>query len=35
MSHELVGLSKDELEEYYYKDDPELRDVLGPYLGNE
>jgi len=27
-SHELIGLSKDELEEYYYKDDPELREVL-------
>lgn len=30
MNHELVGLSQEELEEYYYKDDPELRDVLGP-----
>lgn len=28
MSHELQGLSKDELEEYYYKDDPELKDAL-------
>ena len=26
-------LSKEELEEYYYKDDPELRDILGPILG--
>jgi hypoxanthine phosphoribosyltransferase len=32
MSHELVGLSKDELEEYYYKQDPELRPVLGSIL---
>ena len=28
MSHELVGLSREELEEHYYKEDPELRDVL-------
>ncbi len=28
MSHELVGLSKAELEEHYYKDDPELRTIL-------
>jgi hypothetical protein len=28
MSHELIGLSEKELEEYYYKDDPELRDIL-------
>jgi hypoxanthine phosphoribosyltransferase len=28
MSHELVGLSKLELETHYYKDDPELRDIL-------
>ena len=28
-SHELTGLSKEELEEYYYKDDPALREVLG------
>ena len=27
-SHELVGLSEEELEEHYYKEDPELRDVL-------
>lgn len=33
LSHELVGLTKEELEEYYYKDDPELRTILGPYLG--
>lgn len=29
MSHELVGLKKEELEEYYYKHDPSLRDVMG------
>lgn len=28
MSHELVGLTQAELEEYYYKDDPDLRRVL-------
>ena len=28
-SHELIGLSQEELEKYYYKDDPELREVLG------
>jgi hypoxanthine phosphoribosyltransferase len=28
LSHELVGLNKAELEEYYYKQDPELRDAL-------
>ena len=27
-SHELIGLSKEELEEHYYKDDPELREIL-------
>ena len=27
-SHELIGLSQEELEEYYYKNDPELREVL-------
>lgn len=32
MSHELVGLSPEELEEYYYKNDPELRNVLGGIL---
>lgn len=35
MSHELVGLSKEELENYYFKDDPELIEVLDPYLGNK
>ncbi len=33
MSHELVGLTKEELENYYYKDDPELKGILDPYLG--
>ncbi len=28
MSHELVGLSEKELEEFYYSDDPSLRSVL-------
>src|SRR5574344_1775718 len=28
MSHELIGLTPEELEEHYYKQDPELRDVL-------
>jgi hypoxanthine phosphoribosyltransferase len=28
MSHELVGLSADELETYYFAHDPELRNVL-------
>ena len=35
MSHELVGLSNEELEENYYKKDPTLREVLSPYLGNK
>ncbi len=35
MSHELVGLSKEELENYYFKNDPELIEVLDPYLGNK
>ena len=30
LDHELIGLTKDELEEWYYKEDPELREVLGP-----
>ncbi|MCR5386958.1 MAG: phosphoribosyltransferase [Treponema sp.] len=34
MSHELVGLSKEDLEEYYYKDDPELKDVLDAVFAN-
>ena len=32
MSHELVGLKKEELEEYYYKQDEELRGILGPFF---
>ena len=28
MSHELIGLSKEDLEENYFKQDPELREVL-------
>jgi hypoxanthine phosphoribosyltransferase len=32
MSHELMGLSKDELEKYYYTQDPELRSVLESIL---
>lgn len=28
MSHELIGLSQQELEEHYFKDDPELREVF-------
>ena len=35
MSHELVGLSKKELQEYYFKDDPELIEVLDPFLGDK
>ena len=31
-SHELVGLSKEELEQNYYKQDEELRFVLGEFL---
>ena len=27
-SHELIGLSREELEAHYYVDDPELRDIL-------
>ena len=34
MSHELVGLSEPELEEYYYKQDPELRQAFGPIHGS-
>lgn len=29
MSHELVGLNREELEEHYFKKDPELKDILG------
>jgi hypoxanthine phosphoribosyltransferase len=28
LSHELVGLSAEELEQHYYTQDPQLRDVL-------
>ena len=28
MSHELVGLSDEELEQFYYREDPDLRRVL-------
>lgn len=28
MSHELIGLSEAELEEHYYRDDPELKPIL-------
>ena len=35
MSHELVGLSKKELEENYFNKDPELRKILEPILGNK
>ena len=35
MSHELVGLTKKELQEYYFKDDPELIEVLDPFLGDK
>ncbi len=30
LNHELVGLTPSELENYYYKDDPALREVLDP-----
>ena len=33
LSHELVGLSSEDLEKYYYKDDPELRCILSSILG--
>ena len=32
LSHELVGLSKEELQKYYYNNDPELKEVLDPFL---
>ena len=35
MSHELVGLSTKELEENYYKQDPELKKVLDPLFGEK
>ena len=33
LSHELVGLSKEELQKYYYNNDPELKEVLDPFFG--
>ncbi|MDR0597558.1 MAG: phosphoribosyltransferase [Treponema sp.] len=33
MSHELVGLSREELEQHYYAQDPELRPVLSALEG--
>lgn len=33
MSHELVGLSNEELEKYYYSEDPELREVFKTLRG--
>lgn len=35
MSHELVGLSEKELEENYYRQDPELKKVLDPLFGEK
>ncbi len=35
MSHELVGLTNEELEKYYYSVDPELKDVLDPYFNKK
>ena len=35
MSHELVGLTNEELEKNYYSQDPQLREVLGPYFNNK
>ena len=32
MSHELIGLTDAELEKYYYSEDPELCEILGPYF---
>jgi hypoxanthine phosphoribosyltransferase len=32
MSHELVGLNKEDLEEYYYKNNPELKEVMSTIL---
>ena len=33
MSHELVGLTQEELEKYYFTDDPDLRPILESLLG--
>ena len=35
MSHELVGLSNTELEENYYKQDPELKKIFTDIMGNK
>lgn len=35
MSHEMVGLTNEELEEHYFKPYPELRGVLGPIFKEE
>jgi hypoxanthine phosphoribosyltransferase len=35
MSHELVGLTAEELETYYYTPDPGLREVLGEFPGRD
>ena len=32
MSHELIGLTKEELQEHYYSEDKELEEILGPLL---
>lgn len=32
MSHELIGLTQEELENNYFNEDPELREVLEPYF---
>ena len=32
LSHELAGLTEYELENYYYAEDPELKQILGPIL---
>lgn len=35
LSHELVGLTAEEREQYYYASDPELRDVLEPLFSDK
>lgn len=35
LSHELVGLTEKELEDYYYKQDPELRGILEPIMNKK
>ena len=35
MSHELVGLSNTELEENYYKQDPDLKKIFARILENK